>query len=70
MTTPEPPSSRPADTPDDSVPERTEAPAHEHREEYSEVDPETVVDDAIDYFSDEPGAADSPAADADAPPPG
>jgi hypothetical protein len=39
-------------------------------DEYAEVDLETVADDAIDYFSDEPGAADSPAADADAPPPG
>ena len=42
----------------------------EHLDEYSEVDPETVADDAIEYFSDEPGADDSPTADADAPPPG
>jgi hypothetical protein len=39
-------------------------------DEYSDVDPETVAEDAIEYFSDEPGAADSPAADADTPPPG
>ena len=39
-------------------------------DEYSEVDPETVAEDAIEYFSDEPGDADSPAADTDAPPPG
>lgn len=42
----------------------------EQLDEYSEVDPETVTDDAIEYFSDDPGAADSPASDADAPPPG
>lgn len=52
-------------------PVRTEQSRAEHTAgEYSDVDPESVVDDAIEYFSDEPGVADSPAADADAPPPG
>lgn len=40
------------------------------RDEYADVDPEQVADDAIEFFAEEPGDADSPASDADAPPPG
>ena len=45
--------------PDDPADDRRNAP-----------DTETVVEDAIEYFGAEPGEADSPTADADAPPPG
>ena len=37
--------------------------------EYEELDPDQITEDAIEYF-DEPTEADSPASDADAPPPG
>ncbi len=39
------------------------------RDEYEDLDSDQVVEDAIEYF-DEPSETDSPAADADAPPPG
>jgi hypothetical protein len=35
-----------------------------------DVDTETAFEEAIDYFGTEPGSADTPAADTDAPPPG
>lgn len=35
-----------------------------------ELDTETAVEEAIEYFAAEPGEDDTPAADADAPPPG
>lgn len=40
------------------------------REEYEELDPDQITEDALEYFDDPPAEADSPAADADAPPPG
>lgn len=39
-------------------------------EEYEEVDPETITEDAIEYFDEPPGPADSPVSDSDAPAPG
>jgi hypothetical protein len=39
-------------------------------QEYDDLDADTVVEDAIEYFSDDPGPADTPASDTDAPPPG
>jgi hypothetical protein len=39
-------------------------------DEYEELDPDQITEDALEYFDDPPGEADSPAADADAPPPG
>lgn len=38
-------------------------------DEYEELDADQMTEDAIEYF-DEPTEADSPASDADAPPPG
>jgi hypothetical protein len=35
-----------------------------------ELDTEAVVEEAIEYFTAEPGGDDTPAADTDAPPPG
>jgi len=39
-------------------------------EEYEDVDPDQITENALEYFGEEPGDADSPTADADAPPPG
>ena len=38
--------------------------------EYSDLDPDQITEDALEYFDEPPGDADSPASDADAPPPG
>lgn len=40
------------------------------RDDLDDLDAETIAEDAIDYFGDAPGPADSPADDTDAPPPG
>ena len=44
--------------------------AADAREEYADLDPDTMTEDAIDYFEDAPDEPDTPTADADAPPPG
>lgn len=43
---------------------------HAAREEYAELDPDQLTEDALRYFDEPPGDADSPTSDADAPPPG
>lgn len=42
----------------------------EELDEYSELDSDRITEDALEYFDEPPGDADSPASDADAPPPG
>jgi len=55
----------PDDLPHDPMPDHD---APERHELDGDLDLETVVDDAVEYFSEE--TTGSPAADSDAPPPG
>ena len=58
-----------SDTPDPSTVEQDTARRNADRE-YSDLDPDQITEDALEYFDEPPGDADSPAADADAPTPG
>lgn len=49
--------------------------ANEHdeareRDEFPDLDPDEITEDAIEFFVEPPGEADSPTSDADSPPPG
>ncbi|HSJ90785.1 MAG TPA: hypothetical protein VK917_01880 [Ilumatobacter sp.] len=39
-------------------------------DDYSELDPDQITEDAIEFFEESAGEASSPASDADAPAPG
>jgi hypothetical protein len=57
------------DTPDEARPGRTsEAQQDGAREEYEDIDADTVTEDAIEYFED--GSTGSPASETSTPPPG